>query len=281
MAEEKELRKMNRTELIEIIYALKKEEEEVNQKLEEAEQQLQNRTIQIAKAGSIAEAAMELNHVFASAQKAADEYLNSVHAVNEEAEQYAKRIRKEAEEEALAIRAKTEEETELLRKQTEIAVHAEMEKMKMTCQEMLAAAVQKQKETEEACQRMAEEAEQERKQNGMRLRKNAELICGSTRNLQHCCRVWKRTREEIHETAKDGKNKNSVDAGNQPGTKPAAVSESVSGGSAEHDLFACSCCGCCSSSCDAVFSGSSGFGNQYGTDTFRPGYSVAGEKRSL
>ncbi len=52
----------------------------------------------------------------------------------------------------------------LLRKQTEIAVHAEMEKMKMTCQEMLAAAVQKQKETEEACQRMAEEAEQERKQ---------------------------------------------------------------------------------------------------------------------
>ena len=54
MAEEKELRKMNRTELIEIIYALKKEEEEVNQKLEEAEQQLQNRTIQIAKAGSIA-----------------------------------------------------------------------------------------------------------------------------------------------------------------------------------------------------------------------------------
>ena len=115
MAEEKELRIMNRTELIEIIYALKKEEEEVNQKLEEAEQQLQNRTIQIAKAGSIAEAAMELNHVFASAQKAADEYLNSVHAVNEEAEQYAKRIRKEAEEEALAIRAKTEEETELLR----------------------------------------------------------------------------------------------------------------------------------------------------------------------
>ena len=45
----------------------------VNQKLEEAQQQLQNRTIQIAKAGSIAEAAMELNHVFASAQKAADE----------------------------------------------------------------------------------------------------------------------------------------------------------------------------------------------------------------
>ena len=36
----------------------------------------------------------------------------------------------------------------------------------------------------------------------------------------------------MHETAKDGKNKDSVDAGNQPGTKPAAVSEPVSGGSA-------------------------------------------------
>ena len=45
--------------------------------------------------------------------------------------------------------------------------------------------------------------------------------------MQHCCRVWKRTREEIHETAKDGKNKNSVDAGNQPGTKYRAVLRST------------------------------------------------------
>ena len=35
MAEEKELRKMNRTELIEIIYALKKEEEEVKDLLKD------------------------------------------------------------------------------------------------------------------------------------------------------------------------------------------------------------------------------------------------------
>ena len=42
MAEEKELRKMNRTELIEIIYALKKEEEEVNQFLQAHRKQRMN-----------------------------------------------------------------------------------------------------------------------------------------------------------------------------------------------------------------------------------------------
>ena len=154
----------------------------------------------------------------------------------------------------MAIRAKTEEETELLRKQTEIAVHAEMEKMKMTCQEMLAAAVQKQKETEEACQRMAEEAEQERKQKWDAFEKKMRSLYaaapGTCNTAAESGSVHGRKYMKLRRMEK---NKNSVDAGNQPGTKPAAVSESVSGGSAEHDLFACSCCGCCSSSCDAVF----------------------------
>ena len=59
-----------------------------------------------------------------------------------------------------------------------------MEKIKIACQEMLAAAEQKQNETEEACRRMAEEAEQERKQKweafekkcGAYMRQHQELI---------------------------------------------------------------------------------------------------------
>ena len=70
---ERELRRMNRMELIEIIYALKQHEEEL-------EQQNANLRQQLAEVGSIAEAALSLNRVFEAAQAAADQYLESVKA---------------------------------------------------------------------------------------------------------------------------------------------------------------------------------------------------------
>ncbi len=75
---EKELRRMSRRELIEIIFAMKKTELELRDKLQEAERQLENRKIQIAESGSIAEAALALSGVFEAAQAAADLYLQSI-----------------------------------------------------------------------------------------------------------------------------------------------------------------------------------------------------------
>lgn len=77
---EKELRKMNRTELIEIIYALKKQESDLSDANEALKKRLEDREIQLEEAGSIADAALRLNGVFEAAQKAADDYLNSVRA---------------------------------------------------------------------------------------------------------------------------------------------------------------------------------------------------------
>lgn len=79
---ERELRHMSRTELIEIIYALKQHEEELEQRNAELEQKLADRTLRLEHAGSIAEAALELNHVFEAAQAAADAYLESVKAMD-------------------------------------------------------------------------------------------------------------------------------------------------------------------------------------------------------
>lgn len=78
---ERELRRMSRTELIEIIYALKQHEEELKRRNAELEQKLADRTLRLERAGSIAEAALELNHVFEAAQAAADAYLDSVRAM--------------------------------------------------------------------------------------------------------------------------------------------------------------------------------------------------------
>ena len=88
----KELRHMSRGELIDVIYALKKQQEELAAENEELRQQLSQRELKLQKAGSIAEAAMSLNQVFEAAQQAADQYLQSVYANCGDAEEMAKGI---------------------------------------------------------------------------------------------------------------------------------------------------------------------------------------------
>ncbi len=84
---EKELKKMSRTGLIEIIALQKKRELEPIEQLKNMERQLVEREIKINMAGSIAEAALALNGVFEAAQKAADDYLLSVKAMADKEEQ--------------------------------------------------------------------------------------------------------------------------------------------------------------------------------------------------
>lgn len=76
--EKKDLKKLNRGELLEIIFRLKKNEEALEQKLAEAQNLLSKREILMKEAGSIAEASLMLNDVFGAAQRAADTYTNSV-----------------------------------------------------------------------------------------------------------------------------------------------------------------------------------------------------------
>lgn len=83
---DKEFRKLNRAELVDIIYELQKQKEECDARIEDLEAQLAEKTLHIENAGSIAEASLALNGVFIAAQAAADQYLQSIHAANEENE---------------------------------------------------------------------------------------------------------------------------------------------------------------------------------------------------
>lgn len=75
---EKELKKLNRQELLEmLIYQIKKNER-LQKRLDNAEQQLRDRNIAIEESGSLAEAALKLNNVFEAAQSAADQYLENI-----------------------------------------------------------------------------------------------------------------------------------------------------------------------------------------------------------
>lgn len=75
---DKELRKLTRTELLELLLVQSKEIDRLNQQLDSLQNQVQQREIILAKAGNIAEAALQLNGIFAAAQAAADQYLESI-----------------------------------------------------------------------------------------------------------------------------------------------------------------------------------------------------------
>lgn len=71
---EKELRRMSREELVEIIYAMQQSQHQLEQQNEELRARLDERTLKWEQAGSLAEAALSLNHVFEDAQAAADPF---------------------------------------------------------------------------------------------------------------------------------------------------------------------------------------------------------------
>ena len=71
----KELRKLSRAELIDILFELQTQNENLPAENRELDAQLESRQLQITEAGSIAEAALRLNGVFEAAQAAADQYV--------------------------------------------------------------------------------------------------------------------------------------------------------------------------------------------------------------
>lgn len=93
---EKELRKMRRNELIDIIYALQEQMEQIETERDSYKKQLEDRQIRLEKAGSIADAAVALNHLFEVAQSTADQYLESVYAANADVEAQRQQILDEA-----------------------------------------------------------------------------------------------------------------------------------------------------------------------------------------
>jgi len=74
----KELKKLSRAELLELLLEQVEENEKLRQKNEELEKRLEDRVIKITEAGSIAEAALKLNGVFEAAEAAAKQYLDSL-----------------------------------------------------------------------------------------------------------------------------------------------------------------------------------------------------------
>lgn len=74
----KEMKKLSRAELLEMLIEQSKRVKELETQLDEANRKLNERAIILQNAGSIAEASLQLSDIFETAQKAADLYLESI-----------------------------------------------------------------------------------------------------------------------------------------------------------------------------------------------------------
>ncbi|MBO5657250.1 MAG: hypothetical protein J6R94_03605, partial [Agathobacter sp.] len=100
---DKEFKRLNRAQLMDIIYQLQLQVENLTNEKQELEEILKNRRIQIDNAGNLAEAALSINDCFQTAQSAAEQYLSEIREKYEAAERQSAQIIAQAREEALAI----------------------------------------------------------------------------------------------------------------------------------------------------------------------------------
>lgn len=75
---DKELKRLNRAELLEMLVAQMEENEKLRRRLKETQKALDDRRIAVEQSGTMAEAALRLNGVFEAADRAAKQYLENL-----------------------------------------------------------------------------------------------------------------------------------------------------------------------------------------------------------
>ena len=109
---DKELKRLSRSELLEMLIAQMKENEALQSRLELAEAQLNDRQIAVEKAGTLAEASLSLNGVFLAAEAAAQQYLENIERMSGQQETICRNMQAEAEAKAAEIVREAQEYSE-------------------------------------------------------------------------------------------------------------------------------------------------------------------------
>ena len=83
---DKELRHLNRRELLELLLMQSKKIDALEAELDAANAKLREKSIQINESGSIAEASLRVSNIFTDAQNAAEQYLENVNTLKAQTE---------------------------------------------------------------------------------------------------------------------------------------------------------------------------------------------------
>ena len=102
---DKEFKRLSRAQLIDIIYQLQLQVDELMEQKQSLENALEDKRLRISKAGNLAEAALEINDCFQNAQSTAAQYLNEIQAMRKETEVQCQQLLAAAQAEAKEILA--------------------------------------------------------------------------------------------------------------------------------------------------------------------------------
>lgn len=131
---EKEMRKLSRAELLELMIEQSTQIENLQRQLEVAQEKVHKREIAIDNAGSIAEAALQLNHVFEAAQDACKQYTENIRLLNERQDTICQRLEKESKAKADAYEAEVVKRCENMETDTKIRCAEMLTKAKAEAQ---------------------------------------------------------------------------------------------------------------------------------------------------
>ncbi len=124
---EKELKKLSRADLLQMLIDQSEENKFLKEKLEKAEAELEKKEITLAEAGSIAEAALKINGVFEAAQAAGQQYLDSIKSISERQDALSRIKERETREKCERQIAETQKHCSALEEETRIKC-AEMQR---------------------------------------------------------------------------------------------------------------------------------------------------------
>ena len=109
---EKNLQKLKREELLEMLIAQSKEMETLRVQMSEMQKKLDDRQICLERAGSIAEASLQINGVFDAAQAAAQQYLENIRHLSEHQEQICREMEQKTKDRCEAMEQKAQKDVE-------------------------------------------------------------------------------------------------------------------------------------------------------------------------
>lgn len=92
---DKELKRLSRTDLLEMMLALSKENEQLRKDVARLERQLKDRSITIAESGSLAEAVLRINGVAEATQAACEQYIENIRERSENQDRICQQMEQE------------------------------------------------------------------------------------------------------------------------------------------------------------------------------------------
>lgn len=131
---DKELRSLGRKELLQLLLEQTKENQALQAQLQDAQTALNDKTLRLDQAGSIAEAALQLNGVFEAAQAACAQYTDNIANLSRRQEDICARMEAESRAKADAILEQARQQAAALEQETQAQCAQMLEKAKAESQ---------------------------------------------------------------------------------------------------------------------------------------------------